>query len=345
MTCYESINIELYYVNNVQGYWAVSIVDAAGSVGSHTSIALDSQGSPHVSYNDQTNHALKYARYRQGFWETHQVDGSNSGYFTNVALDPSDHPVIVYQGYDKKGSLELKHAELLAEPEAPRRLEAAAGEGEVTLSWRFPWQDHGYDVTGYNVYRSEEAGKESLLITVGDVWEVTDQTALEGTYTYRVAAVNAVGVGMKTGPVTVTVEEVASDPGVPRNLDVDAGNGTVTLNWDPPDDDGGTPVTGYKVYRGITEGAELLLATLGDVTTYVDDNVTNGQTYYYRVSALNAVGEGSLTDSEHATPTAEGGIDDDDEDGSGIMMYVILAVVVIAAVSVIIVFVLKRKPR
>jgi hypothetical protein len=342
MTCYEGTNTELHYVNNVEGYWAVSIVDAAGSVGSHTSIALDSQGSPHVSYYDQTNQALKYARYHQGFWESYQVDGGGSGYFTNIALDPTDHPVIVYQGYDKTGSLELKHAELLCEPGPPRNFEAVAGVGEVTLSWLPSWQDYGYDVANYNVYRTDGTGHETLLLTVGDVGEVTDQSALGGTYTYRVAAVNAVGVGLKSEAVEVTVEVVAELPGAPEDLDADAGNGTVTLTWDPPDDDGGTSIIGYKIYRGITEGSEVLLATLGNVDTYLDDTVINGQTYYYKVTAVNAVGEGPSSDVEHATPTADGGIDDDDATGNT-MLFIVIAVIALAAGAAVALLVLRKK--
>jgi len=74
----------------------------------------------------------------------------------------------------------------------------------------------------------------------------------------------------------------------------------------------------------------------------VDDTVVNDQTYYYRVSAVSAAGEGPLTDSEHATPTAESGIDGEDG-GNDIMLYVIIAVIVLAAAAVIVVLVLRRK--
>jgi LPXTG-motif cell wall-anchored protein len=79
------------------------------------------------------------------------------------------------------------------------------------------------------------------------------------------------------------------------------------------------------------------------VTTFLDDTVVNGVTCHYRVSALNAVGEGNLTDSEHATPTAEGGIDDDDEGDDNTLLYLIIAAVIVAAVAGLAFFFLRKR--
>jgi hypothetical protein len=81
-------------------------------------------------------------------------------------------------------------------------------------------------------------------------------------------------------------------PGAPA-LSVTAGNATVHLSWTAASD-GGSPLTGYKVYRGTTSGGESAtpIATPGAATTTYDDNtVQNFTTYYYQVSAVNAVGE------------------------------------------------------
>lgn len=43
--------------------WHVEAVDSEGSVGSHTSLALDADGYPHISYYDDGNGGLKYASY------------------------------------------------------------------------------------------------------------------------------------------------------------------------------------------------------------------------------------------------------------------------------------------
>ena len=66
----------------------------------------------------------------------------------------------------------------------------------------------------------------------------------------------------------------------------------VGLAWSIPDD-GGSPITGYRLYRGVQGGAETLLNSFGpDVNSYTD-NDASGASYYYRVTAANANGEGA----------------------------------------------------
>ena len=86
-------------------------------------------------------------------------------------------------------------------------------------------------------------------------------------------------------------------PSAPRNLRGEAKDGYIELLWDAPANNGGANITAYKIYRRIgTE--EMLIATVSD-TSYQDKNVTANITYHYRVSAVNAVGEG--TKSEEIT--------------------------------------------
>lgn len=63
--------------------------------------------------------------------------------------------------------------------------------------------------------------------------------------------------------------------------------GSITLTWD----DNNATETGHKVYRSQTPmnvaSLQAPIATLGaDVESYVDANVVEGQTYYYRVAAV-----------------------------------------------------------
>ncbi|HYL06170.1 MAG TPA: PKD domain-containing protein, partial [Thermoanaerobaculia bacterium] len=70
------------------------------------------------------------------------------------------------------------------------------------------------------------------------------------------------------------------------------GGGAVLVTWEVPDD-AGTPLTGYRIYRGTTSGGETLLATIGPgKPAYLDAAADPNTQYFYRVSAVNAQGEG-----------------------------------------------------
>ena len=94
-------------------------------------------------------------------------------------------------------------------------------------------------------------------------------------------------------------------PGAPTNLAAAAGDGIVAMTWAPPSSGGS--VTSYNVYRGTAAGQETLLSSAGNATSYTDTTVTNGVTYYYKVTATNAAGEGSPSTSAPASPTAVAG--------------------------------------
>ena len=79
-------------------------------------------------------------------------------------------------------------------------------------------------------------------------------------------------------------------PSAPGSLAAAASPGQVVLTWTAATAGVSVPVTAYKVYRGTASGGETLLTTLGAVLTYTDTAVSGGATYYYKVSAVNAVG-------------------------------------------------------
>ena len=86
-----------------------------------------------------------------------------------------------------------------------------------------------------------------------------------------------------------------SAPGTPT-LSGSAGDTQNSLSWTTPSD-GGSAITGYKLYRDGT-----LYKTLGVQNSYVDTGLTNGRSYTYRVSAINSIGEGAQSNSVSLTP-------------------------------------------
>ncbi|MCK4444681.1 MAG: right-handed parallel beta-helix repeat-containing protein [Thermoplasmata archaeon] len=84
-------------------------------------------------------------------------------------------------------------------------------------------------------------------------------------------------------------------PYKPKDLTATGSNNRVLLTWSAPAYDGGSPITNYIIYRDTSIGGIEFLAETGNVLEYTDDDVTNGQNYYYRISAKNAVGESQWT--------------------------------------------------
>ncbi len=207
-------------------------------------------------------------------------------------------------------------------PGAPRELRAVASEGAVSLNWSAPDNDGGSPITNYKIYRGDSSGAEILLTTVADILSFSDTAVTNGqTYYYRVSAVNAIGEGLESNEASATSSAGQSDttvPSSPLNLQAFSGDCYANLSWSTPADDGGSPIINYKIYRGDSSGGEILLTTVGNVFHYTDTALTNGQTYYYKVSAVNAVGEGALSEEISVTPnntSASGAVSDSDHDG------------------------------
>jgi FlgD Ig-like domain len=72
-------------------------VDTNGNVGLHTSIEIDVQGNPSISYWDAANGDLKYASRRGAAWTIQTVDAPGvTGIYSSLALDPVGNAIISY---------------------------------------------------------------------------------------------------------------------------------------------------------------------------------------------------------------------------------------------------------
>ena len=117
------------------------------------------------------------------------------------------------------------------------------------------------------------------------------------------------GIGATSFTVTVPAYTVsnfiipksASAPATPT-LPASGANGLVSLSWTAS---GGA--TSYNIFRSTTSGGEgsTPYATVSaPATTYADPSVTNGTTYYYKVSAVNTYGQSAQSTEQSATPAA-----------------------------------------
>jgi hypothetical protein len=167
----------------------------------------------------------------------------------------------------------------------------------LSISWHVNepaqgWVEYG-TTTGYGSETTHE-----LSFNYQDHIQNVSGLTMGTLYHFRVHAVDTGGNHVISGDNTVTTSGVAiTVPGVPTNLTGTAGDRQVILHWLAPTSNGGSSITGYRVYRN-----NILLVTLGNVLLYTDTNLVNGTSYTYTVSALNVIGEGAKSASASATP-------------------------------------------
>jgi len=186
------------------------------------------------------------------------------------------------------------------------------GDGQAIVYW-----DEGTDNTGplsYKVYYHT-----APPATGGTGVAVSDPTASSGqyqfqhtitgltngtTYYFIIHALDAV-----SNEDDNAVEESGvpkSIPGAPENVEANLGYEKIVVSWDIPSDTGGDTITSYKVYRGLSAESVSLLAS-GITETSYDDGAGDAsplvvdQTYYYKVKAVNNIGDGPLSTDASAT--------------------------------------------
>jgi hypothetical protein len=234
----------------------------------------------------------------------------------SMGSQPGDPTLYIGGDFTKVAGVSQQHFAMFPDqadqtaPEAPRSLVAQAGDGTVWLSWLNPSSDGGSPIARFKIYRSTTPGGENLagtsLATVK--WSASsasylyqDSTVTNGTtYYYEVVAVNGVGTGPASNEDSNTpgTSIVVSPPSAPVSFLVTNPPGSMKLTWNPPLDNGGAPPTSYNVYRSTSPGGEGNVPYASGITTNTFSDLYNlvaGTTYYYRISAVNAAGEGELS--------------------------------------------------
>ena len=166
----------------------------------------------------------------------------------------------------------------LRRPATPTSLSATpATSSQINVKWTAG----DALATGYTVERSTSGGAYAMI---GNVTTTTfGDSGLTGNvaYTYRITAYNA-GGSLAGATVTTTIKI----PGTPNTMAAKVATTTqISLTWKPAD----SVATGYFVERS-ADGSTF--TQIADVTTasYSSTGLTPGSTYWYRVTAHNALG-------------------------------------------------------
>ena len=190
-------------------------------------------------------------------------------------------------------------------PGAPTGLTGTPGNGTATLSWSAPSSDGGSPVDFYVI---QGGTSDDILEEVGGhtatLAGLTNGTA----YSFRVHAQYASGDDGPAATVQVTPTPrgfgsvTGTTPGAPTGLKTDYGDGTIALEWRPPRSAGSSPVTGYHVYMGFSPSFTAAREFTVTGTSFRLNDAENGSTYFIKVTAVNAAGEGPATSAPPVTP-------------------------------------------
>ncbi len=195
----------------------------------------------------------------------------------------------------------------LGKPNPPLNLSAEALFGGIRLTWEEPNYTGGTPILGYRLFRGLAHDDMKLLTNLGLEYAYTD-SPLESRVRryYQVMAFNMIG----NGSLSTNVSAVPTGlPTEPTGLRLTPCDGQVLLEWTEPIDNGGLPILGYRILKGLSEDAMEPMEDLGPkLRSYPDSNVSNGQTYHYALQCFNANGDGPLTGVQNATPACTPGM-------------------------------------
>lgn len=228
--------------------------------------------------------------------------GSSQSIATGYNLDANN----VYSD-----SVAIPAGRLAANGQGPVLLTAAAAFMAGRGASRTAWLKVGSaETSGFTIASAGSAvatGARALSLLVANGASLRVECRANGAYYFGRGGSGSVvkpsdgftWAGRLSGEVTYV-----EAPSAPRSLAAtpDPGASSVSLSWLAPSSDGGSAVTGYRIERSSSPAfTSPTVTTVSNVLSTVIAGLTPGQTYHFRISALNAVTAAASTWSVYST--------------------------------------------
>ncbi len=186
-------------------------------------------------------------------------------------------------------------------PAAPASLTGTPKSStSIRLDWTPPADDGGSPITQYTLTRpGANPVNSGPDVRARTITNLTPDTS----YTFTLKARNALGLGPGR-TLTISTPPHGTPPGPPATLTGLAKTTTsIRLDWTPPADDGGSPITQYTLTR---PGANPVNSG-PDVRARTITNLTPDTSYTFTLKARNALGLGpgrtlTISTLPHGTP-------------------------------------------
>jgi fibronectin type 3 domain-containing protein len=188
-------------------------------------------------------------------------------------------------------------------------LAATAGNAQVSLSWT-----PATGAKSYSLQRATVSAGMSTQIAAPAGTTYTDKNVKNGvTYFYSVSAVDESGKNVSSAQVAAKPVAPAAPPGptapnppaapvalsAPTGLTAAAGDAQVGLSWSAT-----TGATKYHLKRAIASGGPYAQILESGSTSFTDAGLTNGVTYFYVATAVDASSESANSAPVSAKPVA-----------------------------------------
>ncbi|MCY3677728.1 MAG: fibronectin type III domain-containing protein [Gemmatimonadetes bacterium] len=183
-------------------------------------------------------------------------------------------------------------------PGAPTGLTATAnGQDRIDLSWTAPTNE-GTGIIGYQIEAREGTSGSwtDLVANTNSTGTTYSHRNLDpgSTWYYRVAALSSEGDGPPSNVANATTD--IGRPSAPLALSATAdGRTRINLAWSAPSDDGGAPITQYRIEVSRTGTSGWLLVTRTTSRSYTHTGLNPGSRRFYRVAAINSEGQGPFS--------------------------------------------------
>lgn len=179
-------------------------------------------------------------------------------------------------------------------PGVPENVVVEPGPRVLTVRWENPRDDGGRAISSFFVTRMP--GEETHTVAATTHSLTLTGLRADDAFTFRVAAVNEVGTGPASAP-SQPASAIPELPGPPLSASVWMKTRGADIEWEPPEDDGGSDLLHYTVTCSESGGGSTSVQAAADASTATISGLNPRQWHSCVVTATNGAGEGPASTS------------------------------------------------